>query len=91
MKKLALIAVLFSLSGVASAASWSANGFRMIQLMNSTNPVSIGIKQDGFDSEETCKAFIANQKNLLPASGFQTPMQNSAATSVFARCDLVKP
>lgn len=91
MKKVMLAVVLLSLSGAASAASWSANGFRMIQVMNSTNPVSIGIKQDGFAGLQECEDFIQAQKNLLPASGFKTPAQQNAITSVFARCDLVKP
>lgn len=89
MKKALLVAVLFGLSGIASAANYSANGWRMIQIGNSTQVTTITIKQDAFGNEAACIDFINHQKTMV-SEVFKTPAGQDAKTTVFARCDLVR-
>lgn len=89
MKKSLLAVVLLSVSGIASAANWSANGFRMIQIGNSTQVTTIAVKQDAFSSKDLCEAFLDEQAGLVP-SPFKTPAGQDTKTTVFARCDLVR-
>lgn len=89
MRKLMLAVVLLSVSGVASAANWSANGFRQIQIGNTANVQTIGIKQDAFASLALCQAFIDEQEVMVPTP-FKTPGGLDAKTTVHARCDLVR-
>ena len=88
MKKLALVAVLLSVSSFASAANWSANGFRVFQQANGTVN-EIGLKQDGFSNETLCDLWITEQK-ALTAAQFVTPGGQNLRTAVYARCDLVR-
>ena len=88
MKRLTLAVVLLSTSGFASAANWSANGFRVFQQANGTVN-EIGLKQDGFGSETLCEAWIIEQQ-VLTAPTITTPSGQNLRTAVYARCDLVR-
>ena len=88
MKKLALVAVLLSVSSFASAANWSANGFRVFQQANGTGN-EIGLKQAGFSNETLCDLWKKEQK-ALTAAQFVTPGGKNLRTAVYARCDLVR-
>lgn len=89
MKKALLAVVLLSVSGLAGAANWSANGFRMIQIGNSAQVTTIAVKQDAFSNLESCQAFIDHQKTLV-SEVFKTPAGQGTKTTVFARCDQVR-